>query len=65
MPYAVWDNNLSEYQTEASTEDMRVAFNEYLGNSFDKMMLNAQQIRALSATRDALLPQLLGGKIEA
>lgn len=64
MPYAVWDNNLSEYQTEASTEDMRVAFNEYLGNSFDKMMLNAQQIRALSATRDALLPQLLGGKID-
>lgn len=64
MPYAVWDNNLSEYQTEASTEDMRVAFNEYLGNSFDKMMLNAQQIRALSATRDALLPKLMNGEIE-
>ena len=64
MPYAVWDNNLSEYQTEASTEDMRVAFNEYLGNSFDKMMLNAQQIRALSATRDVLLPKLMNGEIE-
>ena len=28
------------------------------------MMLNAQQIRALSATRDTLLPQLLSGKIK-
>ncbi|HBO60018.1 MAG TPA: hypothetical protein DD624_08950 [Alphaproteobacteria bacterium] len=64
MPYAVWDNNLSEYQTEASAEDVRTAFNEYLENSFNKMMVNAQQIRALSATRDALLPKLMSGEIE-
>lgn len=39
-------------------------FTKLVSSFFEKIYKNTQQIRALSATRDALLPQLLGGKID-
>ena len=44
--------------------DLLNKFENLVASLFDKKSKNAQQIRALSATRDALLPQLLGGKID-
>lgn len=39
-------------------------FTKLVSSFFEKIYKNTQQIRALSATRDALLPQLLSGKIK-
>ena len=44
--------------------DLLNKFENLVASLFDKKSKNAQQIRALSATRDALLPQLLSGKIK-
>lgn len=39
-------------------------FTKLVSSFFEKIYKNAQQIRALSATRDALLPKLMNGEIE-
>lgn len=44
--------------------DLLNKFENLVASLFDKKSKNAQQIRALSATRDALLPKLMNGEIE-
>lgn len=44
--------------------DLLNKFESLVASLFDKKSKNAQQIRALSATRDALLPKLMNGEIE-
>lgn len=43
---------------------LKQAFENAVSAFFDKIYENSKQIRTLEQTRDALLPQLLGGKIE-
>lgn len=64
MPYAVWENGLSDYQTEGASPETREAFNNLMEPYLDKLIENSKQIRTLEQTRDTLLPQLLSGKIE-
>lgn len=44
--------------------DLLNKFENLVASLFDKKSKNAQQIRALSTTRDALLPKLMNGEIE-
>lgn len=44
--------------------DLLNKFENLVASLFDKKSKNAQQLRALSATRDALLPKLMNGEIE-
>ena len=64
MPYAVWDNGLSDYQTEASSPETREAFNNLIEPYLDRLIENSKQIRTLEQTRDTLLPKLMKGEIE-
>lgn len=64
MPYAVWENGLSDYQTEASSPETREAFNNLIEPYLDRLIENSKQIRTLEQTRDTLLPQLFGGKLD-
>ena len=43
--------------------DLLNKFENLVASLFDKKSKNAQQIRALSATRNTLLPQLISGKL--
>ena len=64
MPYAVWENGLSDYQTEASSPETREAFNNLIEPYLDRLIENSKQIRTLEQTRDTLLPKLMKGEIE-
>ena len=51
-------------ETASAPRALQENFTKLVSSFFEKIYKNTEQIRALSATRDALLPQLLGGKID-
>ena len=56
--------SISKTEIVFSNRELHWYFSDYLKKTYTKIFENEKQIRALSATRDALLPQLLSGKIK-
>jgi len=65
MPYAVWDGGLAELPTAIPPRDEAVAFSEYVRPLLNRVRDGFREQRRLSAMRDALLPELLSGRIQA
>lgn len=56
--------SISKTEIVFSNRELHWYFSDYLKKTYTKIFENEKQIRALSATRDALLPKLMNGEIE-
>ena len=51
-------------QTVNVSKNLKEAFTNIVSSFFKKIFENSKQIHTLEQTRDTLLPQLLGGKLD-
>lgn len=63
MPYAVWNNSLSEMQIVCPSEDILYRFNELIYPILSKIRDSIFEQQSLIKIRDSLLPKLMSGKI--
>ena len=64
MPYAVWDNNCSEYEIYLPTLDEAKEFNDLVKPLFEIQIINEKNRKDLEELRDTLLPMLMNGGID-
>lgn len=64
MPYAVWDNNCSEYEIYVPSANEAKEFNDLVKPLFEIQIINEKNNRELEQLRDTLLPKLMNGEIE-
>ncbi len=64
IPYAVWDNSLSELQVILPSKRIVERFESHCGPLLDWICLMYDRQRALREARDLLLPRLISGEID-
>lgn len=63
MPYAVWENGMSNLRIVHPTMELRNMFFEIIQPLLEVIMSRAQENRVLVNIRDTLLPKLMSGEI--
>ncbi|MGX7075161.1 restriction endonuclease subunit S [Globicatella sanguinis] len=63
MPYAVWDNGLSNMLTAYSNKELRNNFFEIIQPMLETIMKRSAENEVLIKLRDSILPKLMFGKI--
>ncbi|EGP5551712.1 restriction endonuclease subunit S [Enterococcus faecium] len=63
MPYAVWDNGMSNMLTAYSNKELRNNFFEIIQPMLETIMKRSAENEVLIKLRDSILPKLMSGKI--
>lgn len=63
MPYAVWDNGMSNMLTAYSNIELRNKFFEIIQPMLETIMKRSAENEVLTKLRDSLLPKLMSGEI--
>ncbi|HHT10974.1 MAG TPA: restriction endonuclease subunit S [Candidatus Atribacteria bacterium] len=63
MPYAVWDNGMSNMLTAYSNKELRNNFFEIIQPMLETIMKRSAENEVLIKIRDSLLPKLMSGEI--
>lgn len=63
MPYAVWDNGMSNMLTAYSNKELRNNFFEITQPMLETIMKRSAENEVLIKLRDSILPKLMSGKI--
>lgn len=63
MPYAVWDNGMSNMLTAYSNKELRNNFFEIIQPMLETIMKRSAENEVLIKLRDSLLPKLMSGEI--
>jgi Restriction endonuclease S subunits len=64
IPYAVWDGSLADMKICIPEDEVLKEFDMIVSPMLEQIIRNFYEIKALSETRDYLLPRLLSGEIE-
>ena len=63
MPYAVWDNGMSNMLTAYSNQELRNKFFQIIQPMLETIMKRSAENEVLIKLRDSLLPKLMSGEI--